>query len=650
MTNSETPDYLSEIRRAMNLLNANSVPEAIETCQNLAALEPDRAEAYFVLGGAAYLLGDLGRAIELIETAHKLDPDCRDYVDALATTYTKAGKLTDGLFFAKLATALSPHSEVQNFCPPVLQHYHNALHTVAPSGNFLTASRAYNNRDWDGAIDAAAKELRLNSTHIEAQRLLGRALMNSGNHSRATAAFQTCVHMKPDSAIDAALLGQSLVNEGRFLEAHASLLRAAKLGAKDPAVFAIVLNAIVYLPGKLAADFKPQANAWRRAMEVDRIEAGFEPEGKTKIRIGYITDSCRNGPHVNLLRALLLFHNTDQFEIYVYQNFPIKDSATTPFESASASWRELHDVDDETAAYIMAADELDILVDLNLEPENQRHHLLAMRPGKVQISWIGAPEAAGWPGIDVLLTDSVLEAADTKAITKTQSCYKLRGGLVAHEYPQGLPEPDLPAIVNGHITYGGILDFATLQAQTAAIWSTILDAAPNSVLLLGSEKPITDEIRAQAMDLFANFGMADRVRFCDPVPEDDERIQANGLVSLFAASDILLDSAPISNADALVDALWMGLPVVTLIGKTRASALGASIVTAANRAEWATKSEKSYVAMAVKLGSSTESLAQLRDGIRESNRKSALFNPPVFARTVESAYRSIMADMSRRAS
>jgi len=648
MTQMDRDSYISSIKEVIDLFNKNETETALDLCQKFTREAPEMPESFFLLGVIAHRAKDAGQAIHLIEVAHKLDPDCQDYAEALATIYTEVGKMTDGLFYAKLATALTPHKEIPGLCPPHLRNYANALTQSTSVSHYLTALRAYNNRDYTTVIDVAIKELRIDGTHLDCRRLLGRALCKTGEFPRASATFQAAVHMAPNSALDTALLGGSLLHEGRFFEARASLQRAAKLAPFDSEVIATVLKSAQMLPPELTGGFQSIATKWRRSLKMEQIKNEFDPEPKTKIRIGYISDSFTQNTQANLLRALLLFHNRNTFEIYVYQNFSIKDSMTTPFENAVDSWREIYDVDDETAGYIMAADDLDILVDLNLDPHYQRHALLASHPARVQISWMGHPEATGWPGIDVVLCDAITLAGDQKASSKTERCIKLRGGLFAHEQMPNIQRPQFPAAVNDFVTYVGLMDLVRLHPDTAALWSEVLYAAPNSVLLLGSEDAMPNESRLHVMSLFANFGLADRIRFHDPSDEDLDTF--GPLNTLFAAGDIMLDTAPISCGTACIQALWMGLPVITMMGKNRAQSLGASILTAANQEDWVCKTKKDYISIAATLGRDIGALEKRSEELKENNLKSTLFNPPLFTRTVEEAYRSILAENISRMS
>jgi len=189
----------------------------------------------------------------------------------------------------------------------------------------------------------------------------------------------------------------------------------------------------------------------------------------------------------------------------------------------------------------------------------------------------------------------------------------------------------LPRDAHGAIVFGASADMRRVTAETVALWSSVLRAVPGAVLLLGCPsgkwpQPVADRLHAT----FANFGMVERVKL--------QGAHESGAVNLdlLGRVDVLLDTAPVNGMNEVAEALWMGVPVVTLKGRRRAGAIGAAILEAAGRAEWIAETEHDYASLAARLAEASD-LAQLRAGLRDATAASPLCDAKGFADLLKSA-------------
>lgn len=641
-------EYYAEVERATNVFNQRDYSAAIEVCEKAVKRWPERAEMYFILGVIAYEMGNQGRAITLIEKAHQIDPDCRDYAEALATIHTRVGNLTNGLYYAKLTLTLEPHHRFRPLVPAPLSDYFGALQNVRPSGHYLTGARLFNQRRYAEAADALRAEIEINRDHFECSRLLGRALHMTGDYGRAVDALHAAVHLAPRDAKAHAYLGDSLLRLGRFSEAIASHERARRLAPGDAAIHAAVMGGLAFHPSdEVWATYRKRAAQWaRRSVRTRAPGSGIDKAtlDQRKIRVGYISHAFFEGPEMAFIEALLRHHDRSRFEVFCYQHFVTKDSVSTTLESHVDSWRNVYDTDPVTASYMLQGDGLDILVDLSGHAEGERLELLRERAVPVQVSWLGHPEAAASPGIDYVLSDAVTARHDRRMCLGDQESVLLQGGLVAVRPFSHYPAvSESPAGAHRIVTFGGVCDLGRIGPDVAALWSDVLMAVPGSRLVLGHVGAIPQAVRNHAIELFAHYGVTDRVSFQEPAVTANPR-GADRLADLeyFSLIDVMLDTTPVNGTIETCQALWMGVPVINLTARRRAGLMGASILTAAGKTEWVANTRRRYVKMAADLAKDPARLAEIRRSLRTEIEGSALFDVRAFARSVENAYRAIL--------
>lgn len=643
--------YLSEIKRAMLLFNEQNFSDALDISEAALKSAPQRAEAYLLLGIIALHHGRNGKALELFEKAHELDPECRDYAEALANVYTRSGRLTDGLYFAKLAGTLAPHPKMGHMLPGTLSNYFEALRNVAPSDNHLRALRCYGERKFAAAVDLSESELSLNRDKLESWRLLGRSLNKIGEFDRAAASFHAAIHMEPGNALDMVHLGHALYGMGRFSEALACHDKAREMAPGDSEVHASTMKALAYQGDEVWQRYRKQAVKWARGNVISRQDKAKEEKAKAKakerdnepsgrkIRIGYLSNRFFSCPEAALIEPAIMYHDSNRFEVYCYQNVKFKDALTTRLENAVERWRDISDIDSVTASLTIENDHLDILVDLCSYDEDYSVEVTGRRPASWLVGWSGQREVSGMPGLDVILSDEVTVKSDRKACLKDQKTVLLGQGLVALSRPTYSAEIiDLPAWNDNIMTFGGVCDLARISPESASAWSDVIKATPNSRLFLGYVDAIPKDLKARAFDLFSHFGIAERITFQEP-PEEKE---ITAPMDFFSKVDIMLDTFNVSGDVETCMALWMGVPVVSLAGNRRSALTGASILRTAGKEEWVAGSKKQFIEKAVALAADVEKLESIRRTLRSDVEKSHLFSPQTFARRLEEAYLTIL--------
>ncbi|MCH7935483.1 MAG: tetratricopeptide repeat protein [Proteobacteria bacterium] len=609
--------------------------EALEIAEGLLKSNPEESATFYILGLYAYQTGDFGRAIELLNSAHKADPDCRDFADVLAVLYTLAGKIADGLYFAKLATALEPKPEISKIIPVNLSNYFEALKRIRLSTKYVEALVDFNLRKFNEAIKHCKMELRLNQDHDSCLGLMGKCHIHIGEYDKAVDALQRAIHWDPEIAEYHLDLGLALYHLGRHDEAVSCHQKALELDDESLELATKAVGAAEYLEdgSTQRKAFQKDLTKRARALPKTKLRKPSKARPKDKIRLGYISNSLFSSDAGTLISALFDHHDRNRFEIYCYQQSILKDAITTKLKVQTDSWRSIFDLKDEVMEMIIRGDEIDILVDLCGYTEGSRPSLLAKRPAPIQIGLFTPPHGITVEGIDIVLGDAVTAETDKTLLGKGQELIVVDMGLVAMEQMLFMPDPnDLPALSNGFVTFGGRCDFAALGPSAAAVWSDILNRVPNSRLMLGNVRTIPEAVRNHAVEVFSQHGVADRLQFWDT--ENDEQ----KIIEFFHHIDVFLDSPPVSGFMNLCQGLWMGVPVLTLKGDRRSGQMGASLLMSASQQQWISETGDEMAEKAVSLANDLDELAKTRASLREALKGTALFHPEFVTRAIEDAY------------
>jgi predicted O-linked N-acetylglucosamine transferase (SPINDLY family) len=250
---------------------------------------------------------------------------------------------------------------------------------------------------------------------------------------------------------------------------------------------------------------------------------------------------------------------------------------TKRMQSLASAWRVINGVPDATVEQVIRQDQIDILVDLAGHSARNRMPVFARKPAPVQVSYLGYPDTTGLAGMDYRITDSLVDppgAADEWSVEKLHRLDPCAWCFRPHEPYPPLPPPSPRASVDRPITFGTFNAVAKLNDPLIATWAEILREVPESRFLMKAaalaEAEVADRIRAQ----FQSHGVAsDRLELLG------QRINATEHLALYANMDVALDTFPYHGTTTTCEAMWMGVPVVTLAGRAHAGRVGVSLLT-----------------------------------------------------------------------
>ena len=482
------------------------------------------------------------------------------------------------------------------------------------------------------ALACYQQALTLEPVYAVAHNNLGNVLQDLGRLSEAIASFQNALALKPAYAAAHYNLGNALQRLGQIDTALASYRRALVLKPSFTDAYSSLLFALNSSANQLAASGLEEAQEYGRviARQVDQRFSTWRciaaPE---RLRVGLVTGDLRNHAVAFFLEGLLEQIDSSQVELIAYPTSPKVDEVTKRLKPYFAAWEPIHGKSDAAAARMIHADRVNILFDLSGHTAHNRLPVFAWKPAPVQVSWLGYFATTGVAEMDYLLADKV-GVADPERRYFTESVWYLPDTRLCFTPPKfDLQIAPAPALTNGYITFGCFQNLAKLSNAVLAAWSKILLALPSARLRLANKQLGDYTVAAQ-------FVLRLQERGIDP-----SRVTLHGAMlreAYLAAHtevDVILDTFPYPGGTTTCEALWMGVPTVTLAGNTLLARQGASLLTAAGVSDWIATSEADYVAKAVQLSGNLPKLAALRAGLRAQVLASPVFNALRFARNFE---------------
>ena len=360
-----------------------------------------------------------------------------------------------------------------------------------------------------------------------------------------------------------------------------------------------------------------------------------------RIKIGYISPDLREHSIAAFIGTIFRRHDQSAFEIYVYSDVVQPDFVTKQLQSYGQNWREIAALRNNAVADLIAADNLDVLVELSGHTAGNRLPLFTLKPAPIQVAYLGYPATTGLTAIDYRLTDvwadppGLADTLCTEKLLRLPDCAWCYSPSDARAHPVG-PAPQLR---NGYITFGCFNNIAKLNEPLRALWREILLQVPTARLRLKARAFADPEIKAEWLENFTQAGIAPEqlILMGHKANKADHLAEYNEV-------DIALDSFPYHGTTTTCEAIWAGVPVVTLAGDAHVSRVGVSLLTAVGLTDLIGASRADYIAQAVNLARDPTRLHALRAGLRAQLQHSVLGDEIGFTRKLEATYTQIVAD------
>jgi protein O-GlcNAc transferase len=619
--------------------------QAAAAYRHALTLRPGNTICMGNLGAVLREMGDNDQAIEVLRTVVGLEPQRASHAINLAIALCQRRDFAAAAALLRAALVHEPNNAEAAF------NLGNALHGLGQSRDAILQYR---------------RALALRPSYAEALNNLGNAYKELGEFSAALAAFEAAICLRSDDTIAMNNLGCLLRTLGRLDEAEDILRRGLAVDPRHAALCDNLGNVL-----KDAGELDEAIDLFRKALDVDpgnsathsnlayalsfqsaeaqpildecvlwnhRFAAPLYPmerlqqlgiAANRRLKVGYVSPDFRD--HCQSLFTVPLFshHDHSAFEVFCYSSVARPDEYTRRIASYTDVWRDVRPLSDAALCDVIRGDRIDILVDLTMHMANGRPLVFARKPAPIQIAWLAYPGTTGISAIQYRLSDPRLDPDEFDS-HYSERTLRLADSFWCYDPLTDQPDVNLlPALERGYLTLGCLNNPCKLTNDTLQLWDGVMRALPRARLLLMAP---AGRHRERLLQRLAAFDIAaQRVDFVEFRPR-----------ALYLRSyhdiDFGLDTIPYNGHTTSLDAFWMGVPVVTRVGRTCVGRGGHSQLFHLGLPDLAAETDAAFVSAAVALGNDLPRLAGLRSQLRARLRGSPLMDAGRFARDIEHAY------------
>lgn len=555
------------------------VEEAIRLYERAVAVYPTCTEALYNLGVAYSNLDEIDKAIFAYRCTIQQDGGCAEALNNLGVLYRKQGHME---------LALQSYEAAIKARPNFPQGLNNLAVMYTQQGR---ASLALN------LLRAA---IMADAEYAEAWNNLGVLQRDIGDAEEAIRSYRKCSYIEPDdrNAGQNLLLGLNYLYDGDGVcvwDAHATW--ATRFQALYPPM--------------------PQCDVEERIRH-------------KKIKVGYVTPDLFVHSVSFFAEAPICHHDMDLFDVNVYSVCVNPDQKTQrlhkQLEQAGGTWKHVTHLSEQELAELIREDEIDILFDLTGHTANNRLGTFAIKPAPVQVTWIGYPNTTGLTTMDYRITDNICDPKHTtqkfsEELVRLPTCF-----LCYTPCPEAPDVAPLPADSSGFITFGSFNALAKQTIDVLETWSRILHSVPNSRIVLKNKPFACDSVRQKYWQIFEGYGISRTRVDLLPLARNTE-----AHLKQYSMIDVCLDPFPYAGTTTTVEALYMGVPCLTMRGKGHAHNVGVSLITCVGLGEeWIADSKSDYISKAHAISGDISALRQLRATLRDAVSSSSLCDVSFF--------------------
>lgn len=637
------------LTRAFTALQAGRNEDAAAACREVLKAAPQAADAHHLLGIIAHRAGRPDDAAAHVRRAIEASPSQAEFHNTLGAIERAAGRLD---------AAVASFSRALELAPQHVQAMVNLGNALAADRRFEEAAESYrqalvlapdapgvhNNlgnvlrelADFDGAIASYQTALRLAPNYIEARSNLGVVLANAERYGEAVTAYRQALALDPNHLPALANIGNALLVTGEHREAIAHYEHAMALQPDFLQVHGNIVALQNYLDEASGRGTLALARRYGAQLPIGAHHRFANPADPTRrLRVGLVSGDLREHSVTRFLMPMLAAHDPDALEFAAYSTGRIEDHATAAMRPHFGLWRSIRGRSAEEAVEIIRGDAVDILVDLSGYTDGARLDVFARRGAPVQATWLGYSGTTGVPAIDYILADRWVAPEGTED-EFSETVQRLGDSYLCFGQPDWAAPGELPATRKGHITFGSFNNIGKVGERTIATWIEVLRIIPDSRLLLKSSKGGVQDKLDELRQRFVAAGIeSQRLEFVDRVPGRAAHL------ALYDEIDIGLDPFPYNGTTTTCEALWMGVPVLTMRGESFVARVGESLMQTIGLPDWIAEDASDYVARAARFAGDADALAALRSGLRPRFAASPLGDAPRFARSFEAALRQM---------
>ncbi len=604
--------------RAIALGRDKASDASVAACGKALAIRPDYLDALLTLATTHLHAGRPAAAAAALRRAGFLAPERLATWKALGDILIALRRLDDAVSVFELAVAVAPDD---------------------PRACVLLGYAALAVGDAKRAERLCLRALTLAPDHAAASNLAV-VRMRAGRIASALSIARHAVALRPEVPETWINLGSIRMHGGWPADAVSATRRSLILHPNYPEAHSNVLMALEFLdesPLALLAEHRRFDARHGRPRSAHHRRHDNDSAPDRPLRIGYVSSDFRQHVASCFFEPLLAAHDPDQVQAICYSDTALPDAVTRRLTALSADWRQAVGAGEEALADMIRADRIDILVDLTGHSAGNRQTVFARRPAPIQVTWLGYPDTSGLSAMDYRIIDAITDPEGFADGLASEALMRLPDGFLCYWPPRGAPTPaPLPSADGRPVTFGSLNKLAKVTPTVIAAWAGILRRTPESRLLLKALGLADDLVRGDVERRFAHHGIGpERLELVSWSPSWLDHL------ALYRRIDIALDTFPYNGTTTTCEALWMGVPVVTVLGERHAARVGGSLLTRLGLSNLVAFGVEEYIDTAVRLAADPDHLAGLRLGLRERMRRSPLCDAAGFARRMEDAYRTM---------
>lgn len=645
----ESPELLCDLANIRQL--RGDYTSALETYQR--ALTLDETHELSQLNAALLYLrqADVKAARPLLEKLFARDPHMPGVAESLAQLSLGENDSQSALPYLIAATEASPTNA--RLFAVLAATYNNLGRREASLGTYQRA-RSIDATDpliannlglllfqagrIDEAIAVLEQAVAQKPDFVEAMNNLANALHQKFLFDRAEKLLQEAIKVRPSYADAHANLSRLYLEQGLTEDAEQHLRSAVTLQPTDHRIQSNLLLCMNYRDDVSRESVYLAHVNWARQLPAPRTPAATQRGDKrrTRMRIGYLSPDFVTHSVAFFIEPILRAHNRDEFDIYCYANNAASDGTTARLRTLDIHWRDISALDDSRAMDCIRNDNLDVLVELAGHMAGNRLTLMRQRPSPIQVTYLGYPNTTGLPEIDYRITDELAESADAQQYY-SETLIKLPRCFLSYQPPSVDIALDGPENGTEHcIAFGAFNNLAKVTDETVGAWAAILRAVPGSVLHLPGATVTGDRAKQRWVRRFALHGIAaDRIKWAARAPSVEHHLKRYHRV------DIALDTYPYNGTTTTMDALWMGVPVVTRYGSCHASRVTYDLLSRVGLGHLAAPTLETYIDTAVQLSKQGPRGIAERRALRQTVQASELLDGKSMAAALEHTYRQM---------
>lgn len=585
-------------------------------------LAPDDAEILNSLGQALQGLDRPEEALDIYREALSLQPESAEFWHNQALILHAMGRLDE---------ALAGYERAVRIKPAYAKAHYNHGSLLSDLGRPSEALLAYE------------RALAIKPDSVESLNIQALALVDLGRLTEALVTLERALEMQPNFAAALSNRGNVLKDLGRLDEALDSYERALSL---QPGLMAARQSRLMCLnyrtdlaPGRLYTEHRAFEAQYASRVEPLPPDTTRDRDPERRLRLGFVSGDFHQHSVAFFLRPVLENIDHDRFEVFCYSTGLRTDDWTCAFQRLADVWVDSATMRQQTLAERIRADAIDLLVDLS--GHTKRNALLAFmaRPAPIQITWIGYPNTTGLSSLDYRLVDAITDPVGTADAEHSECLIRLPRGFLCYRPRAAAEELALvptPGAESGTVTFASFNNIAKITPISLDLWSRILTAVPGSRLRLKSNQASDPHAWDMVRTGLAARGIApERL---DMRPRADTHLEH---LALYRDVAIALDTYPYHGTTTTCEALYMGVPVISMAGDRHAARVGASLLTRVGLTELIAHTPTDYVRIAVELANDQARLDELHAGLRARLEASPLRDEPGFTRILESALRQM---------